>query len=157
MDLTLYRLITQQLPDQPDLNRVVQEGGLFAEAWPVILEKIVTYRKQVQYFVVSDGNISLKCVSTVPDLYFRAAQTEIGTLIHLLGARTLYNQTDRCYYVDIEDFMTLRQYDEHLRHVREAEARRLAELADYDTDYKEGPTRQDFVYAGKPYTREYQH
>jgi hypothetical protein len=130
MELTFYRILTQQLSLEPDLTTVKQEGQLLPEAWPVLLEKINTYRKQVQSFQVSDGRTSLTCTSNVPDLYDRIAGTEIGTIIHLLGAKTVYNQSQKQYSVQIEDFMTLKQYDDHLAKIREAEAKRLADLAD---------------------------
>jgi hypothetical protein len=130
MDLTLYRLLTAQLSAPPDLSLVKQEGQLLVEEWPVVLDKIITYRKQVQYFTVTDGRTSIMCKSDVPDLYDRIAATEVGTIIHLLGAKTVYSQQHRFYTVQVEDFATLKQYDEHLRQIREAEARRLADLQD---------------------------
>ena len=137
MELTLYRIITQQLPSEPDLAPTKQQGHLLPEEWPVLLEKITSYRKQVQSFVVSDGKTSLTCTSDVPDLYDRIAATEIGTIIHLLGAKSVYNQSQRHYSVRIEDFMTLKQYDEHLSRIREAEAKRLADLADLNSELYE--------------------
>jgi hypothetical protein len=134
MELTLYRIIAQQLSPEPDLGTVKQQGQLLPEEWPVILEKITSYRKQIQSFVVSDGKTSLVCTSDVPDLYDRIAATEIGTIIHLLGSKTVYNQSQRQYTVRIEDFMTLKQYDEHLARIREAEAKRLADLADLNRE-----------------------
>jgi hypothetical protein len=38
--------------------------------------------------------------------------------------------------LQIEDFATLKQYDEHLRAIREAEARRLADLHDEIANYQ---------------------
>jgi hypothetical protein len=137
MELTLYRIIAQQLSPEPDLANVKQQGQLLPEEWPVLLEKITSYRKQVQSFVVSDGKTSLTCLSDVPDLYDRIAATEIGAIIHLLGAKTVYNQSQRQYVVRIEDFMTLKQYDEHLTRIREAEAKRLADLADLNNELYE--------------------
>ena len=134
MELTLYRILTQQLSPQPELANVKQQGQLLPEEWPVVLEKINTYRKQIQAFYVTDGKTSLLCTSKVPDLYDRIAATEVGTIIHLLGAKTIYNQSQRHYVVQVEDFVTLKQYDEHLRTIREAEARRLADLADLNSE-----------------------
>jgi hypothetical protein len=137
MELTLYRIIAQQLSPEPDLETVKQQGQLLPEEWPVILEKITSYRKQIQSFVVTDGKTSLTCISDVPDLYDRIAATEIGTIIHLLGPKTVYNQSQRHYMVRIEDFMTLKQYDEHLARIRKAEAKRLADLADLNRELYE--------------------
>lgn len=134
MELTLYRILAQQLSPEPDLSTIKQQGQLFPESWPVLLEKITTYRKQVQSFTVTDGKTSLTCQSRVPDLYDRIAATEVGTIIHLLGAKTIYNQSQRQHIVQIEDFVTLKQYDEHLRKIREAEAKRLADLADLNNE-----------------------
>lgn len=134
MELTLYRILTQQLASEPDLAHIKATGDLFPEAWPVVLERITSYRKQVQSFTVTDGKTSMTCTSLVPDLYDRIAATEIGTIIHLLGAKTFYSQSQRQYNVQIEDFATLKQYDEHLREIREAEARRLADLADMNNE-----------------------
>ena len=129
MDLLLYRILTQQLSPPPDLTRVKQ-GQLLPEEWPVVLEKITSYRKKVQSFTITDGTTSVVCMSDVPDLYDRITATELGTIIHLLGSRTVFNQSTRTYVVYIEDFVTLKQYDEYLRQIREAEAIRLADLHD---------------------------
>ena len=133
MDLTLYRLLLTQISTQPDLS-LVKQGQLLPEEWPVVLERITSYRKQIQSFSVTDGKTSMMITSNVPDLYERIARTELGTIIHLLGARTVFSQTHRGYTVHIEDFATLKQYDEHMRQVRESEARRLADLADMHND-----------------------
>lgn len=133
MDLSLYHILVQQLSPAPDLA-CIDQGALLPEEWPVVLEKIVTYRKQVRHFTVTDGKRSVICTSDVPDLYSRIAATELGTIIHLLGAKTTYNQTAHQYCVQVEDFATLKQYDEHLRRIREAEARRLADLADMNRE-----------------------
>lgn len=133
MDLALYRLLAQQLSPSPDLT-IIQQGLPLPEEWPVVLERIETYRKQVQYFTVTDGSVSVICTSTVPDLYDRITGTELGTIIHLLGAKTFYHQQHKRYVTQIEDFATLKQYDEHLRMVQEAEARRQADLADLNHD-----------------------
>lgn len=134
MDLSLYNILTQQLSPPPDLSQVKQ-GQLLPEEWPVVLEKISTFRKQVRFFTITDGRHSVICHSNVPDLYDRITATELGTIIHLLGSRTVFDPQHRCYILYIEDFATLKQYDEHLRRIREAEARRLADLADEITDY----------------------
>lgn len=140
MDLSLYRILTQQLSPAPDLSRVKQ-GQLLPEEWPVVLEKITSYRKKVQSFTITDGSTSVICMSDVPDLYDRIAATELGTIIHLLGARTIFSQASRTYVLQIEDYVTLKQYDEHLRQIREAEALRLADLHDeleqYNRTYQE--------------------
>ena len=135
MDFTLYGILTQQLASPPDLSQVKQ-GELLSEEWPVVLEKINSYRKQVQSFRVSDGKTSVMCISDVPNLYERIATTELGTIIHLLGARTIFDQETRTYKLQVEDFATLKQYDEHLKTVREAEARRLADSQDDMSEYR---------------------
>ena len=129
MDLSLYRILTQQLSPAPDLSHVKQ-GHLLPEEWPVVLEKITSYRKKVQSFTITDGRSSIVCTSDVPDLFDRIAATELGTIIHLLGARTVFSPASRTYTLQIEDYVTLKQYDEHLRQIREAEALRLADLHD---------------------------
>jgi hypothetical protein len=134
MDFSLYRLLSQHLAPSPDLS-LVKQGQLLPEEWPVVLEKIVTFRKKVQFFTITDGKISVICHSNVPDLYDRVTGTELGTIIHLLGTRTVFDQQHRCYVVHLEDFVTLKQYDEHLRQIREAEARRLADLHDEMAEY----------------------
>ncbi len=134
MDFALYHILTQQLSPSPDLS-LVKQGQLLPEEWPVVLEKISTFRKKVQFFTITDGKTPLICYSSVPDLYDRITATELGTIIHLLGARTVFDQQHRCYVLHIEDFVTLKQYDEHLRKIREAEARRLADLADEMAEY----------------------
>jgi hypothetical protein len=129
MDLTLYRILSQQLSPAPNLA-LVKEGQLLPEEWPVVLEKIVTYRKKFQYFTVTDGKTTLTCNSDMPDFCDRIAKVELGTIIHLLGSRTVFSTQNNGYVVIAEDFATLKQYDEHLREIREAEARRLADLHD---------------------------
>jgi hypothetical protein len=129
MDLTLYRILAQQLLPAPDLN-VVKQGQLLPEEWPVVLDKIVTYRKKFQHFTVTDGKTTLICNSDSPDLCDRIARTELGTIIHLLGSRTVFSTQNNGYLVMVEDFATLKQYDLHLREIREAEARRLADMHD---------------------------
>ncbi|MCE3234445.1 MAG: hypothetical protein K0Q50_625 [Vampirovibrio sp.] len=140
MDLSLYRILTQQLSPAPDLS-LVKQGQLLPEEWPVVLDKIQSYRKKVLSFTITDGKTSVLCMSDVPDLYDRIASTEVGTIIHLLGARTVFSQSHRTYILQIEDFVTLKQYDDHLRAIREAEARRLAdlhdELAEYHKSYQD--------------------
>ena len=140
MDLSLYRILIQNLSPPPDLSRVKQ-GQLLPEEWPVVLERIVSYRKKVQSFTITDGHTSVTCMSDVPDLYDRIASTELGTIIHLLGARTVFSQASRSYSLQIEDYVTLKQYDDHLRKIREAEAIRLAdphdELEQYHSSYQD--------------------
>lgn len=140
MDLSLYRLLISQLSTPPDLA-LVRQGQLLPEEWPVVLERINSYRKQIQSFTVTDGKASITITSDVPDLYDRVARTEIGTIIHLLGARTVFNPQQRGYNVSIEDFATLKQYDEHMRRIREAEAKRLADLADLNSELERVPNR----------------
>lgn len=135
MDFSLYRLLIQQLSPPPDLT-VVKNGQVLPEEWPVVLSKITSYRKQVQSFSVTDGKTSVLCLSDVPNLYDRIAETELGTIIHLLGARTVFNQQHNGYVLQVEDFATLKQYDEHLKAIREAEAKRLADLQDELTEYR---------------------
>lgn len=134
MDLSLYRILAQQLSPAPDLS-IVKQGSLLPEEWPVVLDKILSYRKKVQSFTITDGRTSVICVSDVPDLYDRIAATELGTIIHLLGSRTIFSQNHKAYILQVEDFATLKQYDEHLREIREAEARRLADLHDELAEY----------------------
>lgn len=129
MDLTLYRILSQQLTPMPDLGQVT-DGKLLPEEWPVVLDKIVTYRKKFQYFTVTDGRRTLICNSDVPDFCDRITRVELGTIIHLLGSKTVYSTQHKCYVAIVEDFVTLKQYDEHLRRIREAEARRLADIHD---------------------------
>jgi hypothetical protein len=135
MDFSLYRILIQQLSPPPDLS-LVKQGQLLPEEWPVVLDKIISYRKKVQSFIVTDSKTSVICTTDVPDLFDRIAATELGTIIHLLGARTVFSQAHRAYILNIEDFVTLKQYDEHLRKIREAEARRLADLHDELAEYQ---------------------
>ena len=141
MDFSLYQILIQHLSPPPDLS-LVKQGQLLPEEWPVVLDKIISYRKKVQSFIVTDSKTSVICTSDVPDLFDRIASTELGTIIHLLGARTVFSQAHRTYILNIEDFVTLKQYDEHLRKIREAEARRLADLHDELAEYQRS-TYQD--------------
>jgi hypothetical protein len=93
-------------------------------------------RKNVQYFQITDSKRQVICTSSVPDLYRRITQTELGTIIHLLGAKTLYNPQYKQYILNIEDFVTLKQYDDQMRKIREEEARRMADMHDTFAEYQ---------------------
>ena len=94
MDLTLYQLLTAQLPEPPDLN-VIQTPAPCPEDWPLILKSVVSYRKQVQGFVVSDGKLDLFCRSSLPELYEKVRQLELGTLIHLVGSKAMFKDSEK--------------------------------------------------------------
>lgn len=138
MELTLYKILIQQLSPVPDLMSL-RDGGLLPEEWPLVLNKIEVHRKNVQWFQVTDSKTTMICVSSVPDLYRRITQTELGTIIHLLGPKTIYSQEHKRYILQIEDFATLKQYDDQMRRIREEEARRLADMHDALAEYQHYP------------------
>lgn len=135
MDLTLYQLLTQPMNPKPDLS-LVQERQVIPEDWPVVLERIQVYRKQLQHFTVTDGQSPIICVSRVPDLYDRIAATELGTIIHLMGAQPVLDKDRRRYILQVEDFLTLKQYDEKLAKFREAEQKRQEKIRQDEAFYQ---------------------
>jgi hypothetical protein len=137
MDLTLYRLLTQQLPDTPDLS-VVQRRLPVPEEWPLVLKSFQTFRKQMKSFTVTDGTHAAICISGLPELYDKVAAMEIGTIVHLIGAETVFNDEHKGYVLDLHDVYTLKEFDDHLKRLQQAEAERMArqqaELGEYCYD-----------------------
>ncbi|MDX2085543.1 MAG: hypothetical protein SFZ03_09160 [Candidatus Melainabacteria bacterium] len=122
-----YDILTQQLSERPDLS-VVQQRQPIPEDWPVLLHRVQWFRKQVQQFFVSDGRVSVICRSNLPDVYNKIAVLEIGTIIHLIGCETIYDGEHKCYVADVQDVFTLKEYDDRLKAIHQAEAERLARL-----------------------------
>lgn len=125
MDLTLYKLITEQLPDPPDLS-IIDNKQPIPEGWPVVLESFQTFRKKIQGFTVSDGKRSVFCISCLPEVYDRVAALELGTIIHLLGTETAYDDERKSYIWDVQSVYTLKEYDTHLKALQKEEMERLA-------------------------------
>jgi hypothetical protein len=142
MDLSLYNFLTEHLAEPPNLS-IVQEKLPIPEDWPVILSDIEIFRKQIQGFSVSDGSHQVFCISKLPELYNKVATLEVGTIIHLIGTQTLYDDVRKSYIVDVHDIFTLKEYDELLKERQRAEEERLAWLRE-----------QDYMgsYDGEPYS-----
>lgn len=136
MDFSLYSLLIKQLSPQPDIS-VVLNGDIHPEEWPVVLSGIKTQRRTVCYFTVTDGKTTVRCLSKSPDLYRRIAQTELGTIIHLMGAKSIYDELSHQWVLHIEEFATLKQYNDMMQRIRNKEAQRMADLYDeLKTEYQ---------------------
>lgn len=131
MDLTLYNLLTQQLPDKPNVA-IVQDRQPLPEAWPLVLKTIDTFRKQVLGFVVTDGQTQLYCTSSLPEVYDRVNAIELGTIIHLIGSETYFSDQQKGYCVDVQTVYTLKEYDSYMKEHQLLEQERLAKLREQD-------------------------
>lgn len=129
--LALYQILIQQLSEQPNLA-IVQDRQLIPEHWPVILTEILSFRKQIQGFVVSDGSNQVVCVSSLPEVYERVSSLELGTIIHLIDPELRQDEPNRRYNIDVKDICTLKEFDERLKNqqleAKRAEEERLAWL-----------------------------
>ncbi len=138
LDFTLYNIVTSQLPEPPDLS-VIQEKSPLPETWPVMVRQIVNFRKQLQYFIVSDGTKEVLCFTKVPEIEEKVASLEIGSIIHLIGAETRFSDKEKRYVVDFEEICTLKEYDNRMKEQVEIENNRLVWLKEQgyieDTDY----------------------
>jgi hypothetical protein len=123
----LYEILIQQLPERPDLS-VVQKRQPIPEDWPVLLTRVQLFRKQVQQFVVTDNNVTVICRSRLPEVYDKIVSMELGTIIHLIGTEITFDSERKCYIADVQNIYTLKEYDEHLKVIRQAEEERLAKL-----------------------------
>ncbi len=127
MDFTLYNLVISQLAEKPDLS-IVQNRLPVPEEWPLVVENISTYRKHLEYFQVSDGQNSAMCFTAVPELQQKIVSMEIGTILHLIGAETRFDDDRKFYVVELQDVCTLKEYDDRLKDQEKAEAERRAWL-----------------------------
>jgi hypothetical protein len=131
MDLTLYNLLIQQLPEPPDLSIILDRHPM-PEEWPVVLEKLETFRKQTRSFQVTDGKRSITCISTLPEVYERVSALELGTIVHLIGCETVFDDDRRTYVLDVQSVCTLKEYDDYLKEQHQREMERLAYLREQD-------------------------
>lgn len=131
MDITFYQILKQQLTEPPDLS-IIQSKHPLPENWPVLLHSIQTFRKQMNSFTISDGNKTVLCVSTLPEVYEKVTSMELGTIIHLMGADTVYDNDRRAYILDVHSVFTLKEYDDHLKFQQKKEMERLALLREQD-------------------------
>ncbi|MBY0404611.1 MAG: hypothetical protein K2X66_11980 [Cyanobacteria bacterium] len=131
MDTTLYQILKDQLPEPPDLS-IIQQKHPMPEAWPVILKSVDLFRKKIQAFTVSDGTHSVFCQSVLPEVYDKIASLELGTIIHLVGSETVFDNESKRYVLDIHSVLTLKEYDDHLKEQARQESERLARLREQD-------------------------
>jgi hypothetical protein len=131
LNLTLYQILIDQLPDKPNLS-VVQERHPLPENWPVMLKSIDSFRKQVQGFVVTDGENELYCTSNLPEAYNKVNAMELGTIFHLMGPQPYFSDPRKQYCVDIHDVYTLKEFDDYMKHQQQLEMERLARLREQD-------------------------
>lgn len=143
LDLTFYNLLTQHLPEKPNLL-VVQDRQPLPENWPLVLKSIDTFRKQVLGFIVTDGETDVYCTSTLPEAYNKVNSMELGTIFHLMGAETYFSDQKKQYCVDIHDVFTLKEFDDYMKIQHQQEMERLARLR--EQDYLEQLSQQDADY-----------
>ncbi|MEB3206722.1 MAG: hypothetical protein VKK59_05165 [Vampirovibrionales bacterium] len=140
VDFTLYTYLVRQLQEGQldetiDLS-IVQHRRPIPEAWPVVFTGLVTFRKSIRYFTVSDGKTTVACYGSVPDeLYERVAHLEPGAIIHLIDSEPRFNSEQNAYVLDVQDVMTLKAYENHVNAMRIREAERLARMRTANTFY----------------------
>jgi hypothetical protein len=140
IDFTLYSFLVRQLQDghldEPIDLSIVQHRRPIPEAWPVVFTGIVTFRKSIRYFTVSDGRTTVACYGSVPDeLYERVAHLEPGAILHLIDAEPRFNAEQNAYVLDVQDVMSLKAYENHVNAMRTQEAERMARVRAVNTFY----------------------
>jgi hypothetical protein len=124
--LTLYQLITAQLPDQPDLS-VVQKPEPCPEAWPLLLESLHYERRRLTGFFVSDAQKNrVFCRCTVEEQTEKLIDLGEGAIVHLRGAVPRYFEAHGGYGLDVDNILKLKEYDEEMKHVAQKRAKREA-------------------------------
>jgi hypothetical protein len=128
--LPLYQLLVAQLPEAPDLT-IIQTPSPCPEPWPLLLKDVITSRRQVTGFIVSDGKTQVLCKASVPEVYDKVvALKTAGVIIHLRGALPVFMESEKAYGLEIEDILTLKEFDEALQRKQAKEERRKARLQD---------------------------
>lgn len=128
--LPLYQLLVAQLPEAPDLT-IIQTPSPCPEPWPLLLKEVITSRRQVTGFIVSDGKTQVLCKASVPEVYDKVvALKTAGVIIHLRGALPVFMESEKAYGLEIEDILTLKEFDEALQRKQAREERRKARLQD---------------------------
>jgi len=128
--LPLYQLLVAQLPEAPDLT-IIQTPSPCPEPWPLLLKEVITSRRQVTGFIVSDGKTQVLCKASVPEVYDKVvALKTAGVIIHLRGALPVFMESEKAYGLEIEDILTLKEFDEALQRKQAKEERRKARLQD---------------------------
>lgn len=127
MDFTLYRLVIAQLAEAPDLQ-VIQQPHPCPEDWPLVLSRVERFRGQIQRFFVSDGETEVACTSTMIDVYDKITGLDLGAIIHLKGALPRFHEPDKRYQLEVDQVLTLKEYDEELKAEKAREAKRRAKL-----------------------------
>lgn len=127
MDFTattaLYQTITQHLSESPDVS-IIQQRQPLPEEWPLILTAIHTQRGWLTSVEMSDGEHTVHCTTTIPDLAKRLMTMELGTIVHILGGEARFSEAHKAYVVDIQQICTLKEYDTLLKNRSEEEQRR---------------------------------
>lgn len=135
VDTTLYQLVLAQLAPQfeaqpesrPDLA-LVQTPVPCSESWPLVIVGFSRARGKMVGFEVSDGQTSVQCFSNVPDLYNKLAMLELGAIVHLVGSRPVFDEATKTYRLEVEEVLSLKEFDAQLQRRQAQEARRLARL-----------------------------
>lgn len=116
-------MLLTQLAEKPNLAGI-QDKHPLAEAWPVLLADIKTFRSQMQHFVISDGQTQTICTTTLPDVEAKIKQMELGSIIHVIGAEIKYSEAHKQYVVDVQEVCTLKEYDDRIKEQAEIQRQR---------------------------------
>ncbi len=126
--LVLYNMVIAHLAEPPDLA-VVQGPAPCPEQWPLLLQALCFKGKQLQGFVLSDGRALVHC-KALPELYTQLlTQFEVGSILHVRGARACYLPEQKAYGLDVEAVLSLKEYDQYLQKQAKKRAKRQQRIA----------------------------
>jgi hypothetical protein len=127
--LPLYQLLTDHLPEIPNLQ-IIQTPSPCPEPWPLLLIEVRMARRQAIGFVVSDGKTQVLCKASVPEVYDKILLLDAGAIIHLRGALPVFMESEKAYGLEIEAVLTLKEFDDELKHRNAKAERRKARMQD---------------------------
>lgn len=108
--LALYGMLCSQLPQQPDLS-VVQTAQPCSETWPLVVTQLVTQRRQLLGFWVSDGHHQTFCQTNIPEVLDKLLELGEGAIIHLKNAQAVFLLEQKCYGLEMDAILTLKEFD----------------------------------------------
>jgi hypothetical protein len=126
-NLALYQIITSSLAEVPDLS-CIQACEPCPQSWPLLLVEIQTFRRQVLGFVVSDGKRRVFCRTSITEVYNKLAAMGEGAIIHLVGSKPVFFESQKAYGLELDNVISLKEYDDELKQQQKAEAKRLERL-----------------------------